>query len=128
MAPNDLVNLSAVELRRRIGSKEISPVEVLDACIARIEALNPAVNAICATDFDRARQQAKQDEAAVLNGEELGILHGLPCGVKDLDDTAGLLTTMGSPLMTANVPAKDDLIVERLRGAGAITLGKTKNP
>ena len=128
MAPNDLVNLSAVELRRRIGSKEISPVEVLDACIARIEALNPAVNAICATDFDRARQQAKQDEAAVLNGEELGILHGLPCGVKDLDDTAGLLTTLGSPLHKNNIPAADNFMVSQVRAAGANLFCKTNTP
>ena len=88
MAPNDLVKLSAVELRRRIGTKEISPVELMGASIAQIEAINPAVNAICATDFDRAREQAKRDEQAVMDGQELGIVHGLPCGVKDLQFTA----------------------------------------
>ena len=84
---------SAIELRRLIGSKQLSPVELLDACIARIEALNPGVNAIAATDFERARQSARSAEAMVLRGEPLGVLHGLPIGIKDLQDTAGLLTT-----------------------------------
>ena len=69
MAPSDLVNLSAVELRRMIGAKQVSPVEVLEASIAQIERYNPAVNAICATDYDRARDQARQDEQAVMDGD-----------------------------------------------------------
>ena len=119
MTANDLVKLSAVELRRRIGAKQISPVELLDACIAQIEAVNPAVNAICATDFDRARDQAKRDEQAVMDGEELGLLHGLPCGVKDLDATDGLRTTLGSPLHKDDVPTEDSFMVSQVRGAGA---------
>jgi Asp-tRNA(Asn)/Glu-tRNA(Gln) amidotransferase A subunit family amidase len=95
---DDLLALSAVELRRRIGTKEISPVELLAACIERIAKFNPAVNAITATCYERARQEAKAAEAAVLRGDPLGLLHGLPTGIKDLDDTAGLLTTYGSPL------------------------------
>ena len=70
-----LVHLSAVELRRRIGNKDISPVELLEACIARIEAVNPAVNAICATDYPRARATAREAEVQVLRGEPLGALH-----------------------------------------------------
>ena len=128
MAPNDLVSLSAVELRRRVGTKEISPVEVLDAFIGQIEAVNPAVNAICATDFDGARVQAKRDEAAVLAGEELGILHGLPCGVKDLYDTAGLLTTRGSALHKNDIPAQDNSMVSQVRAAGANLFCKTNTP
>lgn len=128
MAPNDLVSLSAVELRRRIGTKEISPVEVLDAFIGQIEAVNPAVNAICATDFDGARAQAKRDEAAVLAGEELGILHGLPCGVKDLHVTAGLLSTYGSRVYKDNIPTEDEFMVSHLRAAGANVFCKTNTP
>ena len=128
MAANELVKLSAVELRRRIGSKEISPVEVMDAYIAQIEAVNPAVNAICATNFDGARAQAKLDEAAVLAGEELGVLHGLPCGVKDLDDTGGLLTTLGSPLYKDNIPGQDNFMVSQVRAAGANLFCKTNTP
>ena len=73
-----LLELSSVELRRRIGSKEISPVELMEASIARMEALNPSVNAICATAYTRARRAAKAAEKAALAGERLGPLHGLP--------------------------------------------------
>lgn len=124
----DLPGHSAVDLRRMIGAKDISPVELLDACIARIEAINPAVNAITATCFDAARNAAKAAERAVLNGEPLGLLHGLPLGVKDLEDTAGLLTTYGSPMSRGNVPSHDALLVERLRAAGAILVAKTNVP
>ena len=123
-----LVQLSAVELRRRIGSKEISPVELLEACIARIEAVNPAVNAICATDYERARVAARAAEAQVLRGEPLGALHGLPLGVKDLQDTAGLLTTSGNVGRRGNVPQHDNALVARLRAAGAIVTAKTNVP
>jgi len=124
----ELLSLSAVELRRRIGTRQLSPVELLEACIERIEALNPCVNAIAATAYDRARQEARQAEAAVLRGEPLGLLHGLPLGVKDLEETAGLLTTYGSPIYRANVPAADNLLVARLRAAGAIVTAKTNVP
>jgi len=94
---DSLLELSSVELRRRIGSKEISPVELMEASIARMEALNPSVNAICATAYTRARREAKAAEKAALTGEPLGPLHGLSTGIKDLHDTEGLLTTHGSP-------------------------------
>ncbi len=123
-----LVHLSAVELRRHIGNKDISPVELLEACIARIEAVNPAVNAICATDYERARATAKQAEAQVLRGEPLGPLHGLPLGVKDLQDTAGLLTTCGNVGLRGNVPKHDNALVARLKAAGAIVTAKTNVP
>lgn len=123
-----LVHLSAVELRRRIGNKDISPVELLDACIARIEAVNPAVNAVCATDFERARATARTAEAQVLRGEPLGPLHGLPLGVKDLQDTAGLLTTCGNVGLCGHVPQHDNALVARLKAAGAIVTAKTNVP
>jgi amidase len=115
-------------MRRMIGSRALSPVELLDACIARIEALNPAVNAIAATDFERARAAARSAEQAVLRGEPLGPLHGLPIGIKDLEETAGLLTTYGSPLYRAHVPQVDHVMVARLRAAGAIVTVKTNVP
>ncbi|TKC87911.1 amidase [Trinickia terrae] len=124
----ELVERSAVELRRMIGAKEISPVELLDACIERIEAVNPAVNAVTATCYRQAREAAKAAEREVLAGEPLGLLHGLPLGVKDLEDTAGLLTTYGSPLSRGNVPTSDALLVERLRAAGAVLVAKTNVP
>jgi len=123
-----LLALSAVELRRRIGSKEVSPVELLEACIARIERINPAVNAVTATCYARAREEARAAEKAVLRGEPLGLLHGLPTGIKDLDETGGLLTTFGSPLYRDFVPERDNAMVARVRAAGAIVVGKTNVP
>ncbi|HET7159330.1 MAG TPA: amidase family protein, partial [Burkholderiales bacterium] len=123
-----LLTLSAVELRRRIGSKEISPVELLEACIARIERINPAVNAVTAVCYERARGQAKSAEQAALRGETLGLLHGLPTGIKDLDETGGLLTTYGSPLYRDFMPEHDNAMVARVRAAGAIVVGKTNVP
>ncbi len=127
-APEELLALSTVELRRRIGTKEISPVELLEASIARIESLNPAVNAIAATDFERARKLALLAEADARNGERLGTLHGLPTGIKDLHETAGLLTTYGSPLYRSFIPAQDAAMVARVRAAGAIIVAKTNVP
>jgi Asp-tRNA(Asn)/Glu-tRNA(Gln) amidotransferase A subunit family amidase len=124
----DLPRLAATELRRLIGARQLSPVELLDACIARIERYDPAVNAIAATDFERARAQARAAEAAVLRGEPLGPLHGLPLGVKDLQDTAGLLTTYGNAGLRGNVPTADNTLVARLRAAGAIVTAKTNVP
>ncbi|MFL9867231.1 amidase family protein [Paraburkholderia fungorum] len=126
--PEEIVELPATTLRRLIGSRQISPVELLDACIARIEALDPFVNAMAATDFDAARAAARTAEKAVMRGEPLGLLHGLPTGVKDLEATAGLLTTQGSPLYRDAVPQDDNLLVARLRAAGAIVVGKTNVP
>ncbi|MBI0330656.1 amidase [Burkholderia plantarii] len=124
----DIVELTAPELRQMIGSKAISPVELIDACIARIDALNPYVNAMAATDYGAARRAAQAAEGAVMRGEPLGLLHGLPAGIKDLEATAGLLTTHGSPLYRDLVPGEDNLLVARLRAAGAIVVGKTNVP
>ena len=125
---DELLALSSVEMRRRIGSKEISPVELLEAAIGRIETLNPAVNAIAATDFERARRCAARAEADARKGERLGPLHGLPTGIKDLHETAGLLTTYGSPLYRGFVPEKDAAMVALVRRAGAIIVAKTNVP
>ena len=124
----ELVETSAVELRRLIGAKALSPVELLEACIARIEKVNPFVNAVTATCFERARAEARAAEEAVMAGRPLGLLHGLPLGVKDLEPTQGLLTTWGSPLFRNHVPTEDIELVARLRRAGAIVAGKTNVP
>lgn len=126
--PENIVEKSAVELRRLIGSRQLSPVELLDACIARIETINPHINAVTATCFERARVEARAAEQAVMDGQPLGLLHGLPMGIKDLEETAGLLTTYGSPLYRGNVPERDNALVARLRAAGAIVAGKTNVP
>ncbi|MCK9510817.1 MAG: amidase [Pigmentiphaga sp.] len=123
-----LAELSAVEQRRLIGTREISPVELLESCLDRIERFNPYVNAVTATSLERARAEAKAAEAAVMRGEPLGLLHGLPLGVKDLEPTAGLLSTMGTPSLRNHVPSRDVELVARLRRAGAIVVGKTNVP
>jgi amidase len=123
-----LVEKSAVELRALIRRKELSPVELMDACIARIEALNPHINAVTATDFERARAAAKQAEVQVMQQADLPLLHGLPMGVKDLQETAGLLTTYGNVGMRGNVPKADNSYVAKLKQAGAIVTAKTNVP
>lgn len=129
MSANEaLLALSSVELRRRIGTKEISPVELLEACIARIAEINPAVNAITGTCYARARREAKQAEKAARDGEALGPLHGLPAGIKDLEETGGLLTTYGSPLFRDFIPEQDNVMVARVRAAGAVVVAKTNVP
>lgn len=121
-------DLSAVAARRLIGARKLSPVELLDSCLTRIAAVNPAVNAMVAMDTDRARAAAKAAEAKVMSGAPLGALHGLPVGIKDLEETEGLRSTFGSELFADHVPAKDDAMVANLRAAGAIVLGKTNTP
>ncbi|HUZ65889.1 MAG TPA: amidase family protein [Acetobacteraceae bacterium] len=121
-------DLPALEARRLIGRKALSPVELTESCIARTEAIDPAVNAMVARDFARARTAARAAEAAVMRGEDLPPLHGLPVGIKDLEDTEGLRTTYGSPIFRDHVPAADERVVAAIRAAGGIVLGKTNTP
>ncbi len=121
-------DLSAVDARARIGRKALSPVELLESCIARIEAVDGAVNAMVACDYDAARRSARLAEAAVMEGKALPALHGLPVGIKDLSATAGLRTTWGSPIFRDHVPERDDNMVRDIRAAGGIVLGKTNTP
>lgn len=125
---SDPADLGACEARRLIGQRKLSPVELAEAAIARVEAVNPAVNALVAHDFDKMRADARAAERAVMAGEPLGPLHGLPLAVKDMIDVAGLPTTYGSELFVGNIATKDDAMVAALKGAGAIVLGKTNNP
>ena len=125
---SDLCDKTAVELRRLIGRKDVSPVELLDSCIARIEATDSALNAVVTRSFDRAREEALNAEKAVLNGEELGLLHGLPVGIKDLEATDGIRTTLGSQLYADHVPNKDQGSVANIRAEGGIIIGKTNTP
>jgi amidase len=125
---NEPCDLSAVVARRLIGQKKLAPSELMESCIARIEAVDHAVNAMVARDFDRARATAKAADAAVARGEELRPLHGLPIGIKDLQETEGLRTTFGSPIFRDHVPMADERIVAAVRSAGAIVLGKTNTP
>lgn len=125
---DDITSWTATEIRQAIGAKDVSPVEVLAACIERIERINPYVNAVTATCFDRAREEAAAAETRVLMGESIGILEGLPIGIKDLEETQDVLTTFGSPLYRSYVPTKDNSLVRLVRQAGAIVVGKTNVP
>ena len=127
-AMNEPCDLTAVVARRLIGQKKLAPSELMESCIARIEAVDHAVNAMVARDFDRARATAKAADAAVARGDDLPPLHGLPIGIKDLQETEGLRTTFGSPIFRDHVPTADERIVAAVRSAGAIVLGKTNTP
>ena len=121
-------DLPAVEARRLIGSRRLSPVELLDSCIARIEAVDPAVNALPARDFGGARARARDAEQAVMLGHALGPLHGLPLAVKDLEDAAGFVTSHGSPIHAGLMVHEDQRTVAAIRAAGAIIVGKSNVP
>jgi Asp-tRNA(Asn)/Glu-tRNA(Gln) amidotransferase A subunit family amidase len=121
-------DLTAVAARRLIGAKRLAPAELLESCIGRIEAVDHAVNAMVARDFERARRTARAAGEAVARGDDLPPLHGLPIGIKDLLATEGLRTTHGSVLFADHVPAADDRLVGRLRRAGANVIGKTNTP
>jgi amidase len=121
-------DLSAVEARRRILRRSLSPVELLESCVARIEKTNAFVNAIVAIDVEAARKRANEIEQALRGGEEIGLLVGLPIGVKDLQATAGLRTTSGSLLFKDHVPIEDEQSVANVRKAGGVILAKTNTP
>jgi amidase len=127
--PGDaLTRKSAVELAAMMRSRAVSPVEVLDAHLAAIARINPRLNAIVTLAAQSARAAARRAEAAIMAGEPLGPLHGLPFGVKDVTHTAGIRTTFGSPLFKDFVPDEDAEVVRRLKAAGAIVLAKTNTP
>lgn len=128
MTEEELCFLPASRLSGLIARKEISPVEIVDAVLARLERLEPTLNAFITVAAEDARAAARRAEKAVLGGAELGPLHGVPFSVKDLLNTAGVRTTFGSFGYEDNVPARDCIAVERLRRAGAILIGKTTTP
>ncbi|MBB4952449.1 Asp-tRNA(Asn)/Glu-tRNA(Gln) amidotransferase A subunit family amidase [Agrobacterium vitis] len=121
-------DLTALEATRLIARKSLSPVELVEACIERVETINPAINAVVAQDFEQVMLDARQAEQQVMTNAPLGCLHGLPFGVKDMIDVKGLPTTFGSEIFRNNIAMKDDAIVAAMRQAGAFPLGKTNNP
>jgi len=116
---------SALELADLVRRKEVKPLEILDAVLARLDAVNPTVNAFCLVAADVARVAAREAEIAVMKGEPLGRLHGVPVSIKDVLPTRGLTTTGGSRLFADFVPEEDALAVGRLKAAGTVLLGKT---
>jgi amidase len=124
----DLCDRSATELLSLMATGECSSVEVVQAHLQRIEHLNGTLNAIVTLVPEVALELAQAADTARQRGDRLGALHGLPVGIKDLVDTAGIRTTYGSPIYAGNVPVRDATVVTRLKSAGAIVLGKTNTP
>ena len=125
MSHDELTRRSGLELAALIRSKELSPVDLIEATLARIEALNPRLNAFCLVTAEVARLGAREATIAVMKGEPLGPLHGVPVSIKDVLFTRAIRTTGGSRLFADLVPEEDAIAVARLRAAGAVILGKT---
>lgn len=129
-ADDELAYLSATQLALRIRNRDVSPVEVMDACIDRVERRDPSLNAMVHTDFDDARRRAREAERAVTSGEQLGALHGVPTAMKDLFDfKPGWPTTFGGIRAFKDFVADNYCVfAERIEQAGAILVGKTNSP
>jgi len=121
----DICSMSGAEQAALIRSKAASPVEVTAAVLQRISQLEPQLHAFCTLTEDIAIADAKRAEEAVMRGDELGPLHGVPISIKDLICTAGIRTMSGSKAYETFVPEEDDIVVERVKAAGAVMLGKT---
>ena len=128
MSLRDLTFASALDLARLYRSRKVSPLEVVQALLERIDAVNPQVNAIVTLAREGALWEARRAAAALKRGATLPPLFGIPVGIKDVTPTRGLRTTFGSTLFKDNVPEEDALVVQRLRDAGAIVIGKTNTP
>src|SRR6516165_4384257 len=124
----DLCATPAVDLARLIRARELSATELLAAVLAKIDEVNPGINAIVTLAPERAADAAAALDEQAARGSFAGPLHGLPIAVKDLAETAGIRTTFGSPLFASFVPDFDAPHVARLKQAGAVVLGKTNTP
>jgi aspartyl-tRNA(Asn)/glutamyl-tRNA(Gln) amidotransferase subunit A len=127
-AANEICRMDAVTLAAKIRAKELSATEVTEAVLARMEKLNPVLGAFCTPSPDVAGAQAKAVEADIMAGRSVGPLAGVPIGIKDLVYTKGIRTTSGSIIYKEYVPTEDDVVVERLKAAGAVIIGKTNVP
>jgi Asp-tRNA(Asn)/Glu-tRNA(Gln) amidotransferase A subunit family amidase len=126
---SDLLWTPALRLRELVRGQQLSPVELLEAVLGQVDRVDPSVHAfVTLEDGDRLLAAARAAEQAVGRGEELGLLHGLPIAIKDLEPTSGLRTTFGSKFFEDNVPAFDGAVTGRVRAAGGIVLGKTNTP
>jgi amidase len=125
---NDLCFTPATRLVALIRRRQVSPLEVTRAVLERIERVNPALNAYCTVAADQALAAARAATRALTRGAALGPLHGIPVSIKDLTPTRGIRTTWGSKIFEHHVPDEDGLVVERLKAAGAIVIGKTNTP
>jgi len=127
--PRDLCFTPATELSRLYRSRKVSPLEVMRAVLERLDRVNPLVNAVVTLDREAALREARRATAALTRrSAALGPLHGIPVGIKDVTPTKGMRTTFGSKLFEDHIPMEDAAVVERLKAAGAIVLGKTNTP
>ncbi|WOB06233.1 amidase [Piscinibacter gummiphilus] len=127
-ADNAICRMDAVTLAKRIRSKELSATEVTEAVLRRMDVLEPHIHAFCTPTPEVARAAAKAVDAQIAKGEPIGPLAGVPIGIKDLVATKGIKTVMGSKLYEEFIPDEDDIVVERLKAAGAVIIGKTNVP
>jgi Asp-tRNA(Asn)/Glu-tRNA(Gln) amidotransferase A subunit family amidase len=125
---SDLVKKSVTEMARAVREREVSPVELVEAHVERAEAVNPAINAIVLPRFEEALEEARAAERAVSNGSDLGPLHGVPYTAKECIEVAGMPCCDASRIFEGNISTQDAVVVESLRDAGAILLGKTNIP
>lgn len=125
---NEICRMNAVTLAEKIRTKQLSATEVTEAVLGRMDKLNPVLGAFCTPSPDVARAQAKAIDADIMAGKTVGPLAGVPVGIKDLVYTKGIRTTSGSIIYKDYVPTEDDVVVERLKAAGAIIIGKTNVP
>src|SRR5215471_2307178 len=121
-------DLSAVEARRLIGAKKLSPIELIASCLSRIDATNEKINSVVAIDERAARDHAENLEAEVVRGGPLGVLHGLPVGIKDLEPVKGIRSTWGSLIFAEHIPDADAAMVANVRASGANIFCKTNTP
>jgi aspartyl-tRNA(Asn)/glutamyl-tRNA(Gln) amidotransferase subunit A len=128
MTDRDLLFMPATAAARLIRKRALSPVEYVDAVLGAIERTQPTLNAYATVTADAARTQARAAEQAVMAGKELGPLHGIPINIKDLFATEGVRTAHGSAILADSIPSQDDILVTRLKGAGAIMVGKSTTP
>jgi aspartyl-tRNA(Asn)/glutamyl-tRNA(Gln) amidotransferase subunit A len=128
VAGQELCRMDAVSLARAIRARTVSPTEVVEAVLERMERLDPVLHAFCTPTPDQARADAERIEKALMSGEDVGVLAGVPVGIKDLVCTKGVRTVSGSQIYADFVPDEDDVVVERLKSAGAVVIGKTNVP
>jgi len=128
MNKEDICFMSAFEMREKIKTQELSSIEITETIIERIEKINPIINAYCTPTFELAREMAKIADNSIKNGQDLGLLIGIPTSIKDLMLTKGIRTTYGSLLHENFIPDEDEVVVKRLKNAGCVILGKTNTP
>jgi aspartyl-tRNA(Asn)/glutamyl-tRNA(Gln) amidotransferase subunit A len=128
MDATELCYTPATEIARLIRARAVSPVEVTRTVLERIERLNPRLNAYCTVTAEAALEAARTAEQAVMRGDRLGPLHGVPYSVKDMNFTQGVRTMGGSFIFEHRVPDTDAPLVRRLKAAGGVMLGKTTTP